>query len=130
MSDVLNTPLSEIYENIKYYQKYIDENDVEPFLYTTKLDYHQFKCVKWILDRETNNDCMLTNYIKITFLYYIYIYLCLVIKSDGTQFSGGILAYEIDRLKQIEMLCCILVNKAPEEVLKFYLFSHQLKLLI
>jgi len=47
----------------------------------------------------------------------------LVVKCDGSQFSGGILADEMGLGKTVEMLCCIMKNTAPPEVinLKFSL---------
>ena len=43
----------------------------------------------------------------------------LVVKCDGSPFSGGILADEMGLGKTVEMLCCIMENTAPPEVFNF-----------
>lgn len=57
------------------------------------------------------------------FLFYDYCinyrYFILVIKSDGSPFSGGILADETGLGKTVEMLSCIISNTSPPEVIQF-----------
>lgn len=128
--------ISEFFENIKRYQKVYDDNFDEPPDFITKLRPYQRKTVKWMLDREINNDCeliMIFLLIIICIFYVLYSYIniwsiVLVFKSDGSSFSGGILADEMGLGKTVEMLSCIMANTAPLEVFKFF-FSSLLYLL-
>lgn len=47
-----------------------------------------------------------------------------MVKCDGSPFSGGILADEMGLGKTVEMMCCIMKNPAPPEVLNFKIFTY------
>lgn len=119
---------SEFFKNIKSSHKDIDDDFEQPSIIVPTLRSYQRKAVKWMVDREKNNNCELIIFVLYlnTILYdmviIIYIfYFILVVKSDGTPFKGGILADEMGLGKTVEMLSCIVANTAPSEVLKFHI---------
>lgn len=121
---------SKFFEQIKYHQN-IDDNFEQPSMIRSKLRAYQRRAVKWMIERENNNDCKLINAkcLKSKQLICskcIFLKTILVVKSNNSPFSGGILADESGLGKTLEMLCCIAVNTSPPEVLTFlyYLSIH------
>ncbi|XP_008183763.1 E3 ubiquitin-protein ligase SHPRH isoform X2 [Acyrthosiphon pisum] len=89
-----NLQAVKFFEVIKTYHKHINDDFEQPQIVIPTLRAYQRRAVKWMVDREKNNDFL---------------------KYDGTPFSGGILADEMGLGKTVEMLCCIMENTAPPE---------------
>ncbi|XP_022181789.1 E3 ubiquitin-protein ligase SHPRH-like isoform X2 [Myzus persicae] len=89
-----NLQAAKFFEAIKTYHKHINDDFEQPQIIIPTLRSYQRRAVKWMVDREINND---------------------FVKSDGSPFSGGILADEMGLGKTVEMLCCIMENTAPPE---------------
>ncbi|XP_025199699.1 E3 ubiquitin-protein ligase SHPRH [Melanaphis sacchari] len=89
-----NLQAAKFFEVIKTYHKHINDDFKQPQIVIPTLRSYQRRAVKWMIDREKNND---------------------FVKYDGSPFSGGILADEMGLGKTVEMLCCIMENTAPTE---------------
>lgn len=59
MSNMMSLPASEFFKNIKNYHQNIDDNFEQPSMIIPKLRAYQCRAVKWMIDRENNNDCKL-----------------------------------------------------------------------
>ncbi|KAE9531943.1 hypothetical protein AGLY_010145 [Aphis glycines] len=85
---------AEFFGVIKTYHEHINDDFEQPQIVIPTLRSYQRRAVKWMIDREINND---------------------LVKCDGSPFSGGILADEMGLGKTVEMMCCIMKNPAPPE---------------
>ncbi|XP_060856203.1 uncharacterized protein LOC132933936 [Metopolophium dirhodum] len=94
LTNMNNLQAVTFFEVIKNYHKHINDDFEQPQIVIPTLRAYQRRAVKWMVDREKNNN---------------------FVKCDGSPFSGGILADETGLEKTIEMLCCIMENTAPPE---------------
>ncbi|VVC34712.1 Zinc finger, PHD-type,Zinc finger, RING-type,Zinc finger, RING/FYVE/PHD-type,Helicase, C- [Cinara cedri] len=84
----------DFYNALKEMHAEYDDQINQPSVITTRLKSYQLKAVKWMEDREKNNN---------------------LVKNDLSEFRGGILADSIGLGKTLEMLCFIVANRAPPE---------------
>lgn len=58
---MMSIPPSEFFDQIKHHHQNIDDNFEQPSMIISKLRAYQRQAVKWMIDRENNNDCKLIN---------------------------------------------------------------------
>lgn len=56
---MINSRAAEFFRNIKKYHKDVDDDFEQPPLIIPTLRSYQRRAVKWMVDRENNNDCEL-----------------------------------------------------------------------
>lgn len=56
---MINLQASEFFQSIKNYHKDVDDNFEQPSNVIPTLRSYQRRAVKWMVDREKNNDCKL-----------------------------------------------------------------------
>lgn len=61
MSNMMKLPASEFFKNIKHYHQNIDDDFEQPSMVIPTLRSYQCRAVKWMIDRENNNDSKLMN---------------------------------------------------------------------
>lgn len=54
---MINLQASEFFQSIKNYHKDVDDNFEQPSNVIPTLRSYQRRAVKWMVDREKNNDC-------------------------------------------------------------------------
>lgn len=56
---MINLQAPEFFKNIKDYHKHIDDSFEQPLIIKPTLRSYQRRAVKWMIDREKNNNCKL-----------------------------------------------------------------------
>lgn len=68
-----NLQPAKFFEVIKTYHKHINDDFEQPQIIIPKLRSYQRRAVKWMVDREKNNDCKLKTNIIINLLFCNYL---------------------------------------------------------